>query len=535
MKKLFSMIATKEIFFLCIILILSFFLRWKDIEKVPYGIEGDEFKDTTTSLLHQNNLKAADKGIWSYLDNQAKRFPVSIKINQISFAIFGIDYMSPRKALVFTSMFSLFFFYLLARQFLSVNIALIILLLYAVAPYKLISSRIALQQSFGDLFVYPALYFAIACKGKNTLHSYIVVFLAACCTILSIFTYNLSFVLPVIALGIILLRTIKKNVTYKQRLLLIVIFLIPFIFFHKQLASSLSQETTSRSYIMDRKVVNLKDKNIHVEHAIDNTLIIMEELFVGLKYNTSDFLISYPAPLINRVIGLSFMVGFIISIFHFKKYFPLIIWLLLQSTTYHIILGFFLPRMWFLTIGALYILAGIAFEYLFHLLKKTFQVPRIIAALPIIILGIYITLYDYAVFTSYAVQNPAFLKSHREIIEIIKQNREKLGKNIFFVIPEDQEIPTIINSVYAAESFYYIAQNPRNAQIIKTQDRKTQGILTKEEFEENISFYLDPEKTLIIDKTVADELITTVNNHSLCPYSSIQFKYFIQLTKTNCY
>jgi hypothetical protein len=132
-KKILNILSNKEVLLLSLIILFSLFIHWKDLDRVPFGIENDEISWTATSLFHQYGITATVKGVWSLNDAVAQKFPVSIGINQLSFIIFGNDFLSPKKMLILVHLFSLPFFYLVSKRFMSTKSALIATLLYSLS------------------------------------------------------------------------------------------------------------------------------------------------------------------------------------------------------------------------------------------------------------------------------------------------------------------------------------------------------------------------------------------------------------------
>ena len=158
LKKIFK---NTDLWFIFIILLVSFLVRWNNIESLPYGLEGDEFSWSVTSYLNQFKITSEQIGIWSMHESMAKSFPLSIFINKIGFFLFGQDVLSTRKILTIFSVISLTTFYLLSRKFFSQLISLLVTLLYSFSTYKLITTRIPVPHSYNDIFLCLALFFLV--------------------------------------------------------------------------------------------------------------------------------------------------------------------------------------------------------------------------------------------------------------------------------------------------------------------------------------------------------------------------------------
>lgn len=426
MHKIVKLIKTERLFL--IILILSLFFRLENIGKVPYGIEGDELNWIITASLHRYGVLVGERGVWAQHDVNAQRFPVSVKINQLSFLLFGENFLSPRKMLVFISIASLTFFYIFSRQLISKNASLIITLLYSLSTYKLITSRIVLPNVFSELFTYPALILPFMLDSQKTTRNFIIVFLTGIFVTLSLLTYNLSYTLPVITAILLIFNAINKSISKGKIIILLVILLVPLTLSSKTWFLGISQEAYSKSYALTHSIFNVQEKKVDTNKFLNNILMIKRQLFSNLEHETSDMLVSYPAPIINRVISFGFLFGLALSFFRLKRFFPLVIWFVFGSIVYHVVLGLYLPRMWFLTTGLLYLFAGIAIDRILEYTSKQ-ATTRIIGLTIIFVLGAYIIYHDINTYNQHAIKNRSFLVPTREVLEILWQ-RKKISVKI---------------------------------------------------------------------------------------------------------
>lgn len=527
-RELKNRVLRREFALLIIILLISLVIRWRDIENIPYGVENDEFSWIATSLFHQHNILASEKGVWSLHDTSAQRFPVSIVINQISFKLFGTDFLSPRKILTLVHIVSLIFFYLLARKFITSNGALLITLLYSFSAYKLIASRIVGTGVFSELFVYPALLLLLSINPKNLIRSFIYTFISGISILLSILTSNLAYILPFVSIATILFTVVIKKISIKLTILLIILFLLPLILFYQKWFIGINGEVADKSYALVNKTFDLKEKKLYTNHFIGNITTAKEQLFNSLKYSTGDMFILFPGSLVNSLISWGFILGAVSALFNFKKYFILVVWLFTSAFTYQIILGLLYPRMWILTVGLIHLFAGIAIDKIYKIGSKQ-------KAIQIIIWGLFLASSSYIIYSElslyykYAIYNPSFLISHREVIEITKKWRGDLGKNVLFIAPEGIASPTNINTIHTATSFMYLISNPGKADSLKQYDRAALGVLTKHEFISNIETFLSGEKVLVIDNTILSDMEKELKQNNSCNYSTIPYRYFTEL------
>lgn len=512
---------------------MSLFVRLESIDKIPYGIEGDELAWMATASLHRYGVLVGERGVWVQHDVNAQRFPVSVKINELSFLLFGENFLSPRKMLVFVSIASLTFFYIFSRQLLSKNTSLIITFLYSLSTYKLITSRIVLPNVFSELFTYPAFILPFLISFQKTIRNYVLIFLTGIFVVLSLLTYNLSYTLPIIITFVLIFNALKKAVNKKQVVIFLIILTIPIVISSKIWLASVPGEAYSKSYALTSNVFNLQEKKVDIAKIFMNILTTKRQLFDGLQYETSDFLVSYPAPLINRVISFSFLLGLVLALFQAKRFFPLLIWFIFGSIVYHIALGLYLPRMWFLTIGLLYLFAGITIDKVLELTSKQ-TITRIVSLILFLILGTYIITYDVNIYNKYAINNRAFLGPTREILEILWQRKESIGRDLILIMADETTSTTDANVGHIAASFAYVSTDPNNARVLRqTKDKKKLGILTGKDFYKNPNMYLLTKKVIVVDNSILSiKNFLYTNNH--CVYKIKQLNYFTEFDALKC-
>jgi len=519
-------IFSREIIFLVVILLASLIIRWRDIENIPYGVENDEFSWIATSLFHQNNIVASEKGIWSLHDTNAQRFPVSVAINQISFKLFGIDFLSPRKILILIHIISLIFFYLLARKFITNNAALLVTLLYSFSVYKLIASRIVIPNFFSELFVYPVLLLLLSINPKNLIRNFIYTFISGISMFLSILTYNLAYMLPFVSIATILFTAVIKKISIKTTILLIILFLLPLILFYQKWLIEINGEAADKSYALVNIAYDLKEKKIYIDRFIKNINAVKDSLFISLRYSTNDMVVSFPGPLVNKWVSLGFLLGMIFALFNLKKYFTLVAWILISSFTYHIIIGLLYPRWWILTVGIIYLFFGIAIDKICELGSKK-KLVYLLIWITVLILSSYVIYKDLFIYYKHAVYNSAFLGPHRELVDITEKWKNDLGKRLLVIIPNSS--PTNVNTAYTAVSFNYISLKPEQAIHLKNANRTELGVLTDQEFIQKYKMYLVTKKTFIIDNRVIPEIKNLIKENHLCNNVINTHQYFTEI------
>ena len=506
-----------------IILTFSFYLRWINLEKLPYGIENDELSSTIATFLKLNNILPSDKGIWSLFNGTNIVFD---KFNQLSFYIFGPDIMSPRKMLALTSSLALIPYHLFSRQFFSRLVSLLLLFLFSFSPYKLIMSRIPHGPVYGDLFLYPSLMLILFFSAKDVKKTVLALFFSGLLINLSIFNYNLAYTMPVMAIVTIFLRGIFLKIKFKKIILYMFIFLLPFIFSFALIKNGLEIEK-SKGYAMVNSVYQINNNIFRPTKLLVNLKTIYGQFFEGLRYDTGDMFVLYSGTLINRVIVLLSIFGLFISIINFKKYYLFIIWFILGPLIYNLFLGIFWPRTWFLSFGLVYLLAGVTLESLYKTIHKFSPFYKLI----LILILFFPFIYYYCQYTQKnyfeSFNNPAFLISQREIYSIAKRYKDQIGKKILFIVPELGERP--VNAVYATVSFYYLVQNPNKAQYFKKTDRQTLGVIDKWEFENHSETYFKNYRIFVVDNSllqISDSILIKFNTYKPV---MIKNKYFTEI------
>lgn len=524
-----------NILFLFSILFLGFIIRWNGIEKIPYGIEGDEFSMIVTSYFHQYNIPTADKGIWSLFDGMANRFPVPTMITQFSFVIFGHDIISARKMLVMVSLIPLLFFYLLARKFLSGKVSLIILLIYSLSTYKLITSRLVFPSSYSELFAYPSLLLLLSLTRKKPLSACALVFLSGIFAALSVLTANIAYTLPLVSFMIFLYVSITSKFTFRQIIFLVFIFLLPIILTYRIWSNGLQGES-SKTYALTHTVLeikNLKKPQLHLDRLKNNLKTIQNQLFHGLRYETSDMMVGYPAPLINKFVTIAFILGLCIALLKIKQYFPLLVFLGLNGIIYQLLFGFYLPRMWLLTIGSIYLIAGIAINEIYKYLL-TIWIRKLSILLPFtlsIVIAIYVFHYEYNLYLKHAINNPSYKVQIREITDFTKTHAQNIGHNLFFVLSNENNN---LNFAYAAATFYYPIGSKNDIASLLLKDKEKMGVLSDTDFLSNIAYYKTAENIIFVENQVYNKSKNIFQKENLCPDNDNIYHYFTRISSTKC-
>lgn len=488
-KKLFK---KKELLVIAFIFASSFLVRWYGINSLPYGIEGDEFSWAITSSFNQYKIPAEEKGIWSMHTDMSKSFPSSMFINKVGFDLFGQDILSTRKILIIVSTISIIIFYLFCRSFFSIFISLIITLFYSFSYYKLISTRIAMAPAYIDIF----LLFSFFCLFKSFLIKSKFKYLFACFAgsgvVLSLFTCNIAYLVLIISIGYILFQFFNNKISKKQYLIIVIIFLFPIIITSSKWFYEFKLEKARKPYALFHVVFDLGEKKFYPFRLQENLKIINAQLLNGLTYETSDMLVNYNSPLISKSITILAIFGLIIALFNIKKYFFIILWFIC-SMFINIGFGLFLPRMWVVSVGSFFLLAGIGLSFFEAKTTKKYFV-----LIYYTILFIFCLMYirsNLNIYFTKALYNPSYLSKHKEIIDLVKKHKKDIPSKIIFISTPDFNHGVI----YPTVIFYFLANNPQSRSIVLNSEENDLQIFNENDIDTEFMTNISSIKYIIVD------------------------------------
>jgi len=522
LRKKIKQIKTEYII-LSIILLLNFLIRWYNINNLS-GLEEDEISWAVTSLFDQFNIPSYKVGVWSLIYGLSKTFPVSIKLNQLSFILFGYDLLSPKKLLVFINIIILFCFYVFLRIFFKKATSLFVLILYSFSYFKLTTSMIAIQPAFIELFLYPSLIFfshTLNPKEQSSKKTILFSILASIFLLLTIFTYNLAFSMPFI---FILLFLFQAKINKKRRKIILIslgIFLIPFLILSPVLYRSVKKEFLGKSYAFKKSVISISDKQltINLGNFTKNSTEIFKLMFFKMNKKTSDMLVNTKSSLIDPFIALLFITGLLIGLKNYKKYFLFISWLLLGALPYHLIQGLYLPRMWLVSYPLFYLFAAITIEHSFIILLKKSQLKKIILTLCFILIFIIYSLYHFLVLKTQAYKNPAYKDKYKELAEISKNHGSSLVIDTWFITTD-----STTSFTQMIVSFYYLSSDLSHSQEFNAIDKNKLGVLTFNDLKKRKS--ITKKKIVIIESEISSEVKKQLKLKGIDLQKNQEFEYF---------
>lgn len=516
-----------------LIVLLNFIFKWHNIDNFPYGLEGDEITWSVSSLLTKYSIPPSSVGVWSLIENLAKIFPVSITLNQVSFYLFGYSLFSPRKMLVLISSLSLIFFYLFLQKFISKKAALLTVFWYSFSAYFLATSSIPLQHGFNAAVLMPSLLFLAEIKTnleKNNLKKTIFYsFLSSLFILLSLFTYNLTFLMPLVGIVWIffLFIALRKNQSHfklKNWLMIFTIYCVPFLIFTSAIYQLIHTEFQTRSYALGNAMFNNQQTFNNFFSELINKLAtnwhtIFNQLFTQGKNSFGDMLIPSGYSILDYLILPFFLLGLAISFTKLKKYAFLTIWFTFGLLIYHLIFGLNCPRMWAISFILLSSFIGVGIDWALQFFSKKKYVKFIgtFITFLIILLSINLNVQKYFELTT---KQTSFRVNYREINNLISTFEYNQFFNTLY-------ISTQLDDFNIHISFNFIAKYPNQVDFFRTLDKTELGLIkleTLQNIAEESDFkqfltqyqYLVVENQLIDDKKITwlDQLPLNLINQS---------------------
>lgn len=506
-----------EIIYVVILIISLFAVRYQQFTSSLKSIEGDEFAWITTSLFEKHNILPSEKGLWVVNDGVAESFPTSLKINELGFYIFGTDIYSARKILALFSILSMLTFYLLCRRFFSPIISFCMTILFSLSTYKLITARIAVEPAYADLFLYLSLALILLISEKNNHLNYVYSALAVLGTILGTFTYALSFFFPVLGLALILIQVIKNKLKLKEKVIILLIFIIPLIVITPKWIKNIQLETERKDYGLHQMVFDFKKKQFSLANLSTNIYIVHKSLFKTLAYRASDMVVSYENTIIPEIIVYLAMVGFVLSLFKIKRYYPIQVWIGLSFMPM-ILLGLISARMWINLVSVFFLFAGITVQNLINLkeVKNHKFMPFFLLFFTFFVVSS--NLYEYY---NFALKNSAFLPKIGEIVKLSKAYKSNLALDAAFISDEDFSQGTI----YPATTFYYLAQHPED-KTIKYMTREEMLVFTYDTFMDFGQYNLNEYKYVVVDNVYLEDIKNLIKTETGKNIKKKEYEYF---------
>ncbi len=418
-------------------ILVGLFVRLDKIGRLPFGFEGDEVTWTTSSYFQSLGRKPMDFGVWVVIHGLSQEFPVSIKVNQLSFLFFGADISSPRYLLGFLSCISLILFYFISQEFFSSKIAWFSTGLFAFSAYQIILYRLPLQQACNQFFSISSIFLYVVFVSRlrqKKIDKTALLWLAGLITsmFLTIFSYNLSFLLPPIILASLSTELMALKIGLKKKLAIFAIALIPILIMSYVIIGFVSKEGRARDYAFDHMAVNIKKRQINFEQLKMNFSESATKLFFNKSnLNLNDMLYDIQQPLLAVWLIPFFLIGLIAVMVKFKQYNLLFFWFFSSVTSYQLLGGFKLPRMWAVNFPIVILIIGLGAKVIvdfFSQRKLKLFLPVVYAAL-IVSLSVYY--YQHIFSFRKVLQNVSHNQEYRQAYKILNKHG---SDNLVFLV-----------------------------------------------------------------------------------------------------
>ena len=220
-------IFKKTNLFLLFIVLVAIFLRFYQLGSVPAGLTNDEAnkgydaysilltgKDQWGALLPLTNLK----GFGDYPP------PAYHYLSLIPIGIFGLSQFSIRIISALAGVISVVVVFFLAKKLFNERVGILSSLLFALMPWAIGLSRLALEVNLSLVFLLLALFFGLKNKASNQLSDLI---FSSFFLVLNVYTYSAFILFSPLVLTVVLLENFyKKKINLKKILVPILLFLL---------------------------------------------------------------------------------------------------------------------------------------------------------------------------------------------------------------------------------------------------------------------------------------------------------------------
>ena len=261
-----------------------------------------------------------------------------------------------------------------------------------------------------------------------------------------------------------------------------IIIVLPF------LLSVAKKEFNNKKYIFEQS--GTETSNLLIKVKLDSLYLhgkaVYQVLWKPEGNYYSDMLLQYSPlqPLIPRLITLISLVGLILASVYYKKYWPFLVWVVGQILVYHIILGFNFPRVWFLTLGAIYLFFGVAWQETLLIFHK--RAIKIIVNIIFMALTVWGIIFGIRTYYLSAVNSPAYRPYIREAFDLVKLYGSKSGGN-FWVIPGKDPFwkNAWLSSIVfwgVKEKFSFLSPDDFKSQVLSRKLPKCASLIAEQSF-----------------------------------------------------
>lgn len=406
----------------------------------PLGFEGDEIQWIISSAAVAQGKSPSAAGVYSAYDRDTVQYPAAFYLGAFFYKAIGyknIQYF--RYFSAFVNFIAVIFFYLSLKEIFSRLTSVLISIAFCFSNFIIILSRVYFGHCFVLCFYLISLFFLLKTLKKQ---NWKLSFLSGAFISLALNSFNIAFqcffaFLLIITIDTILEFSIKKYRFSTQRLKILLIpfffLLVPCIFVQKW-KNNVIENLSSRSYTIGEGVKFSNDFRSNLLIVKKNTLIFKQHLLEGQK----DYLFSTSKSSPPLLILYLSVLGILISLFYFKKYYPFIIIFFAHFVLYTSS-GILIPRAYTTFIPTFFILAAISIETIQKVINKYNSLKLLFiffSTISLLITVIYET-KNFS-FSAKASQYFNYITEHNVIYQYALHNKDQ--KNKYWLITDKNEI-----------------------------------------------------------------------------------------------
>jgi len=423
-------IKTLTIILVALVIVLGIFLRFYQLDEIPFGVYPDEAANGTNA-----NQVAEGENFQVFFEDNGGREGLYVYLVAGVFKLFGSSVWSLHATSALIGIFTLILFYFLAKELFGRKIGLVALFLFSISTWHLTFSRDGFRGILVPLILVGLLYFLIKAYRNHKTRYWVLsgIFLG-----LGIYTYIAFRMVPLILLLLFLYYyLVQKNPFWRQKTFKkgIVIFLIStFIIAMPFLVHSIFHP---EDFLGRAGGVSIFNPDLweggFIKTAFTSTVKTLGMFNFTGDYNWRHNLVGMP--MLNFWVGILFLWGILITIVNFKKtrYFLILTGLFVMLLP-SILTAEGVPHA-LRAIGVLpfiYLIAALPFKYFFKT-KKSFA-KILIFALGIVFLAT-ITYDNYRrYFVTYAEKEEVYSEFRSDLRELGKHLNSHTYKNPIILI-----------------------------------------------------------------------------------------------------
>ena len=445
-----------------VLLAVTAFIRYYDLNFRVYGLEGDEVTWTIQSWYSTILMVGKGAFISHYL-----YMPLSFWIRSVFLRLFGLNFISARIESATLSLISVVFLYLLVRRLTkSKPLAILSALLYSFSFLDLNLAHQALGETTPEVWIIVSFYFLVlALQERKAWLFQLTGFSLA----LGMLTFEMFLPSPVIAMvyltGLGLYEIIKKKTSTRKWLGYLFMVAWPIILTY---------------FVYTQGILNVRrgyDLGVLMQFSGNGSSIIGAILFLFRNANHffqtifshivwTDTLLYWGGPLINPVLLPFIVIGFIYNFWNIRRpYFILIpLWFFIHAAVGPLALGAVYPRVLYTLLAPLMIWGAMGLWTFLGALRAFFDNQKFRFATPVFCLVLLAIIFtDYHIFTS-SLSDATDKQKRRELSDLTAQSAGSVPMILYPYLPNEEdslavESSTILFSVAGATHMGNEAQN----------------------------------------------------------------------------